>query len=99
MLVGRGRQEGGAAYRAEVPADHSLLYSLMNAQRKDDGQPLSDLDICAQAFTFVLAGQSPSLVHSLPFNQCLNRWSGMLWGVAIARAAGAVVYIIAHFDV
>ncbi len=29
----------------------------MNAQRKDDGQPLSDLQICAQAFTFVLAGK------------------------------------------
>ena len=29
----------------------------MNAQRKDDGRPLSDLHICAQAFTFVLAGK------------------------------------------
>lgn len=53
---GRGRAEGGAAYKGQVPEDHSLLYSLMNARRKDDGQPLSDLHICAQAFTFVLAG-------------------------------------------
>lgn len=29
----------------------------MKAERKDNGQPLSDLHICAQAFTFVLAGQ------------------------------------------
>lgn len=52
----RGRAEGGTAYKGQVPEDHSLLYSLMNAQRKDDGRPLSDLHICAQAFTFVLAG-------------------------------------------
>ncbi|KAL0023003.1 hypothetical protein WJX79_005828 [Trebouxia sp. C0005] len=52
----RGRAEGGSAYKEQVPGDHSLLYSLMNAQRKDDGRPLSDLHICAQAFTFVLAG-------------------------------------------
>ncbi|KAL0031098.1 hypothetical protein WJX77_003695 [Trebouxia sp. C0004] len=52
----RGRAEGGTAYKGQVPEDHSLLYSLMNARRKDDGEPLSDLHICAQAFTFVLAG-------------------------------------------
>ncbi|KAL0052923.1 hypothetical protein WJX82_009946 [Trebouxia sp. C0006] len=52
----RGRAEGGIAYKGQVPEDHSLLYSLMNARRKDDGRPLSDLHICAQAFTFVLAG-------------------------------------------
>ena len=67
---GRGREEGGAAYKGQAPEDHSLLYSLMNARRKDDGQPLSDLHICAQAFTFVLAGEcirnllSSTLLHA-----------------------------------
>lgn len=41
----------------QVAEDHSMLYSLISAWRKDDGQPLSDLHICAQVFTFVLAGQ------------------------------------------
>lgn len=53
----RGRAEGGWAYKGQVAEEHSLLYSLINARRKDDGQPLSDLHICAQAFTFVLAGR------------------------------------------
>lgn len=57
MLGFRGRAEGGRAYEGQVAEDHSMLYSLINARRKDDGQPLSDLHICAQAFTFVLAGQ------------------------------------------
>lgn len=57
MAGSRGRAEGGRAYKGQVAEDHSMLYSLMNARRKDDGQPLSDLHICAQAFTFVLAGQ------------------------------------------
>ncbi|KAL3159373.1 hypothetical protein ABBQ38_009804 [Trebouxia sp. C0009 RCD-2024] len=52
----RGRAEGGYAYQGQVPEGHSLLYSLITARRKDDLQPLSDLHICAQAFTFVLAG-------------------------------------------
>lgn len=61
----RGRAEGGSAYKEQVPEDHSLLYSLMNAQRKDDGRPLSDLHICAQAFTFVLAGKSYIVIRML----------------------------------
>ena len=64
----RGRAEGGAACAGQVPADHSLLYSLMTARRKDNGQPLSELHICSQAFTFVLAGALPVhaciLIHS-----------------------------------
>lgn len=62
MSGGRGRAEGGYAYQGQVPEGHSLLYSLITARRKDDLQPLSDLHICAQAFTFVLAGQ-----HLVPF--------------------------------
>ena len=57
MFAPRGRAEGGRAYKAQVAEDHSMLYSLISARRKDDGQPLSDLHICSQAFTFVLAGQ------------------------------------------
>ena len=64
----RGRAEGGCAYKGQVAEEHSLLYSLINARRKDDGQPLSDLHICAQAFTFVLAGQYYS--HSFGFHGC-----------------------------
>ncbi len=37
----------------------------MNAQRKDDGRPLSDLHICAQAFTFVLAGKRYTVIRML----------------------------------
>ncbi len=37
----------------------------MNAQRKDDGRPLSDLHICAQAFTFVLAGKRYNVIRML----------------------------------
>lgn len=47
-----GRQE----YEQQVPRDQSLLHNLMAARRKDTGQPLSDVQICAQAFTFILAG-------------------------------------------
>lgn len=65
MLGFRGRAEGGRAYKGQVAEDHSMLYSLMAARRKDDGQPLSDLHICAQAFTFVLAGQHYS--HQFAF--------------------------------
>ena len=61
----RGRAEGGTAYKGQVPEDHSLLYSLMNARRKDDGHPLSDLHICAQAFTFLLAGKQDNVIRML----------------------------------
>lgn len=54
--VGAGRQE----YAQQVPRDQSLLHNLMAARRKDTGQPLSDLQICAQAFIFILAGLSVS---------------------------------------
>ena len=37
----------------------------MNARRKDDGRPLSDLHICAQAFTFVLAGKRYVVIRML----------------------------------
>lgn len=90
-LHDRGRAEGGAAYEGQVPEAHSLLYSLMNAQRKDDGRPLSDLHICAQAFTFVLAGQQcltlplatavEQLCSALTQSQCLqglaNSWGNL----------------------
>ncbi|KAL3142384.1 hypothetical protein ABBQ38_002720 [Trebouxia sp. C0009 RCD-2024] len=50
--VKQGREE----YAQQVPRDQSLLHNLMAARRKDTGQPLSDVQICAQAFTFILAG-------------------------------------------
>lgn len=96
----RGRAEGGWAYQGQVPEGHSLLYSLINARRKDDSQPLSDLHICAQAFTFVLAGHSTHLLlcscHCTPFpgitlfsGQCRNRglteaWFQSLFGRVLA---------------
>ena len=43
-----------------MPRDQSLLHNLMAARRKDTGEPLSDAQICAQSFTFILAGGSPS---------------------------------------
>ncbi|KAL3152434.1 hypothetical protein ABBQ32_001484 [Trebouxia sp. C0010 RCD-2024] len=52
QAVKQGRQE----YAQQVPRDQSLLHNLMAARRKDTGQPLSDLQICAQAFIFILAG-------------------------------------------
>lgn len=51
-VVCAGRQE----YQQQVPRDQSLLHNLMAARRKDTNQPLSDAQICAQAFTFILAG-------------------------------------------
>lgn len=67
----RGRLEGGKAYEHEVPEGHSLLYSLMNARRKDNGQPLTHLDICAQSFTFVLAGKLHKLYSCTALYSCL----------------------------
>lgn len=55
-VVCAGRQE----YQQQVPRDQSLLHNLMAARRKDTNQPLSDAQICAQAFTFILAGGSSS---------------------------------------
>ena len=49
-----GRKE----YEHRVPRDESLLHSLLAAKRKDTGQPLSESQICAQSFTFILAGRS-----------------------------------------
>lgn len=54
LSVAAGREE----YAQQVPRDQSLLHNLMAARRKDTGQPLSDVQICAQAFTFILAGLS-----------------------------------------
>lgn len=45
-----------ALYGDTVPAKTSLVYKLRNATHQDTGKPLSDLDICAQSFTFLLAG-------------------------------------------
>lgn len=47
-------------YEHQVPGDQSLLHSLLAAKRKDNGQPLSESQICAQSFTFILAGLSLS---------------------------------------
>ena len=67
----RGRLEGGKAYEHEVAEGHSLLYSLMSARRKDTGQPLTHLDICAQSFTFVLAGRLHKLCSCTAACSCL----------------------------
>lgn len=80
MAGSRGRAEGGQAYKGQVAEEHSMLYSLMNARRKDDGQPLSDLHICAQAFTFVLAGQLHThyTLRHFPFDERGNTRSNVL---------------------
>ena len=54
MCLVAGRKE----YEQQVPGDQSLLHNLIAARRKDTGQPLSDAQICAQAFTFILAGET-----------------------------------------
>ena len=48
---------GKKEYEHQIPRDQSLLHSLMAAKQKDTGQPLTDTQICAQSFTFILAGQ------------------------------------------
>lgn len=48
--------EGKKEYEHQIPRDQSLLHSLMAAKQKDTGQPLTDTQICAQSFTFILAG-------------------------------------------
>ena len=40
----------------QVPADYSLLPRLMNTMNKETQQPLTDVQILAQANTFLLAG-------------------------------------------
>jgi hypothetical protein len=49
---------GKRDYEHEVPGDQTLLHNLMAAKQKDNGQPLTDTQISAQSFTFILAGQS-----------------------------------------
>ena len=48
-----GRRE----YEHQVPKDQTLLHNLVAAKHKDTGEPLTDSQICAQSFTFILAGQ------------------------------------------
>ena len=40
----------------QVPADYSLLPRLMNTINKETQKPLTDMQILAQANTFLLAG-------------------------------------------
>ena len=40
----------------QVPREYSLFSQLMDARNKETQQPLSDLEICAQTFTLLLAG-------------------------------------------
>ena len=47
---------GRMEYEHQVPGDQSLLHSLLAAKRRDNGWPLSESQICAQSFTFILAG-------------------------------------------
>ncbi|KAA6428951.1 MAG: cytochrome P450 [Trebouxia sp. A1-2] len=48
--------EGRRDYEREVPGNQSLLHNLMAAKQKHNGQPLTDTQISAQSFTFILAG-------------------------------------------
>ena len=41
----------------QVPREYSLFSQLMDARNKETQQPLSDLEICAQTFTLLLAGE------------------------------------------
>lgn len=59
-----GKQE----YQHQTPGDQSLLHNLMAAKQKDTGQPLTDTQICAQSFTFILAGKA----HSRVWCSCLE---------------------------
>lgn len=47
-----GQQE----YATQQPKDHSLVHNLLAARRKDTGQLMTNGEICAQSFTFILAG-------------------------------------------
>ena len=43
-------------YAGQQPRDYSLLYKLMGSQHREEGRPLSDHEIAAQAYIFILAG-------------------------------------------
>jgi cytochrome P450 len=49
----------------QVPEDYSLFHHLMNSVNKETGQPLSNMQICAQAFTMLLAGTATFLLYAL----------------------------------
>ena len=56
-----GKQE----YAGQQPRDESLLHKLMTARRKDTGQLMTNGEICAQSFTFILAGECSGQEHAL----------------------------------
>ena len=45
-------------YAGQVTQPHSLLARLSTSQNREAERPLMDLEICAQAFTFIVAGES-----------------------------------------
>ncbi|EFN55197.1 hypothetical protein CHLNCDRAFT_134405 [Chlorella variabilis] len=49
-------QQAYKTYVAQVPPETSVVSRLKDAVNKQTGKQLSDLDICAQLFTFLLAG-------------------------------------------
>ena len=58
----------------QVPREYSLFSQLMDARNKETQQPLSDLEICAQTFTLLLAGEKGrggTALCWIPASRCL----------------------------
>lgn len=43
-------------YAGQLPADYSVINKLLNAQHREENRPLTDNEIAAQAYIFILAG-------------------------------------------
>lgn len=70
LMVVAGQQE----YATQQPKDHSLVHNLLAARRKDTGQIMTNGEICAQSFTFILAGECvlhcPCCILQVRVSQC-----------------------------
>ena len=87
-----GQAAGAAAYAEAVPSPDSLMARMCQVRNREqgkEGEPLTDVQINSQSFTFILAGEKsgpgPELDlqngvfkstrprRSLPPQQCLNQ--------------------------
>ncbi|KAL4858882.1 Cytochrome P450 3A12 [Chlorella vulgaris] len=55
-------QQASKAMAGQVPPESSIVSRLKDAVNKQTGERLSDLDVCAQLFTFLLAGYETTSV-------------------------------------
>ena len=52
----QGKAAAAAEYGDQTPAENSIVHMLARASDKTSGQSLTDIQIVAQTYTFMLAG-------------------------------------------